>query len=104
VSELGIGEVDCQFPVSLGGRVAWGDLRVGCHVFEFDGRAKYVPVEEGGLAETSPTDVLWAEKLRERSVLEVGLGLSRVFWDDLMGPTAWAATCSHACSKAGASR
>lgn len=92
VAELGIGEVDCQFPVLLGGGVVWGDLRVGCHLFEFDGRLKYVPVAEGGLAGMSPTEVVWAEKLRERDLLEVGLGLSRVFWDDLMGATAWAAT------------
>lgn len=92
LAEMGIGDVEPQFAVALSGRVVWADLRVGCHLFEFDGRSKYTPVSEGGLAQTTPTDVVWAEKLRERDLGDVGLGVSRVVWDDLMGPSAWMAT------------
>ena len=27
-----------QFPAPVGGRVVWGDIRVGCHLFECDGK------------------------------------------------------------------
>src|SRR5436189_211192 len=36
LAELHLGVIDPQFPLRLeSGRVAWCDLRVGCHVFEF---------------------------------------------------------------------
>lgn len=92
VAEMGVGDVEPQFAVALSGRVVWADLRVGCHLFEFDGRSKYTPLSEGGFAQASPTEVVWAEKLRERELGDIGLGMSRVVWDDLMGPSAWLAT------------
>lgn len=82
--ELGLGPVETQFPIWIGERVAWCDLRVGCHVFEFDGLIKYRRIEDGGYA-TRPEDVIWAEKKRERQIRAEGLGVSRVIWEDFWG-------------------
>ena len=85
VVELGVGETDSQFPVRIGDGVAWTDLRVGCHTFEFDGRLKFRRESDGGV-DTRPVDeVLWAERRRERAVCAEGLGMSRVIWDELFG-------------------
>jgi len=86
VLELGLGDVvEPQFAVRLPGRVVWIDLRVGCHCFEFDGRIKYRPLADGGVAVRSAEEVVWAERQREREVCAVGLGMSRLVWDDLFG-------------------
>lgn len=85
VLELDIGEPETQFPVKIGGGVAWTDLRVGCHVFEFDGRLKYRTREAGGVAQRPVDDVLWDERTRERMICAEGLGMSRVVWDELLG-------------------
>ena len=50
------------------GRVAGCDILLGCHDFERDGQVKYVPVEEGGLADKPAHEVVWAEKKREREL------------------------------------
>lgn len=87
VDGLGLGDVDLQFPVRLRhGRVVWGDIRVGCHVFEVEGRIKLVPVADGGVATESPTDVAWKLKRRERDLRDVGLGMSQIFWSDFFPP------------------
>lgn len=87
VAELGIGEIDTQFPVELeDGRVAWGDMRVGRHLFEVDGKVKYTPVEQGGVATRSPTEVAWEEKKRERLIRQQGLCVSRIIWADFWLP------------------
>jgi hypothetical protein len=85
VLELGIGDPQPQFAVRLDGRVVWCDLCVGNHVFEFDGRIKYRPVSEGGVATESAEEVVWAEKERERLVCAEGLGVSRIVWSDFFG-------------------
>ncbi len=85
VSELGVGEVDLQFAVPLAAGVGYVDLRVGCHVFEFDGRVKYLPTEQGGVATQPVEDVLWAEKQRELEIRGLGLGVSRIVWRDFWG-------------------
>jgi hypothetical protein len=85
VLELGIGVPETQFPVRLGPRVAWTDLRVGCHVFEFDGRSKFRPVTQGGLAERPVEDLLWEERQRQLAICSEGLGMSRVHWVELFG-------------------
>jgi hypothetical protein len=41
VAELGLGPIETQFPVLVGGGLHWCDMRVGCHLFEFDGRIKF---------------------------------------------------------------
>lgn len=86
VAGLGIGSATTQFPVRLGDRVAWCDLRVGCHVFEFDGRIKYSRRDQGGVADASPDQVAWEERRREVAVCARGLGMSRIVWTDLWGP------------------
>ncbi len=83
--ELGLGPVDTQFPVSVGGRVYWADLRVGCHLVEFDGRVKVRSVGDGGVASRSAEDVLWEERRRQTAICGEGLGMSRVEWADLFG-------------------
>ena len=43
-------------------------MRIGCHVFEFDGRVKYRRTEDGGVADRPPDEVVWEEKKRERLI------------------------------------
>ena len=85
VLELGIGEPEPQFALLLHDRIVWCDLRVGNHVFEFDGRVKYVGRAAGGVAVRAAEEVVWAEKERERLVCAEGLGLSRIIWSDFFG-------------------
>lgn len=85
LAELGMPEGIPQFPVAVRGGVAWCDLLVGCHVFEFDGRRKYVDHERGGVATRPAEAVVWDEKLREVDVRSNGLGLSRHFWHECWG-------------------
>jgi hypothetical protein len=80
-------QVELQFPVPLlSGRVAWCDIVLGCHDFEVDGKTKYVPVEQGGLAERPAYEVVWAEKKRERDLHDLRLGTSRIFFEDYWPP------------------
>lgn len=83
--ELGIGPVETQFPVPLPTGTAWCDLRIGCHLLEFDGRLKYRRRESGGVADRPVEDVVWDERRRERDVCALGLGMSRLTWGDLWG-------------------
>lgn len=85
VLELGIGRPETQFRVSEGGVTAYADLRVGPHLFEFDGRVKYVDRERGGVADLPGHEVLWREKQREDWLRSLGFGISRVVWADLIG-------------------
>jgi hypothetical protein len=87
VLELDIGEPETQFKITDGHRTAYVDIRVGRHLFEFDGRVKYRGRASGGVADRPIEDVLWDEKLREDWLRNVdgGFGLSRVTWDDLLG-------------------
>jgi hypothetical protein len=87
VEELAVdAPIELQFPFRRpDGRVAWIDIVLGCHGFEADGKGKYVPLAEGGLATQAPFEVLWAEKKRERDAHRVGLGTSRIFFEDYWG-------------------
>lgn len=85
VEELGWGRPETQFPVPVGRGVAWCDLRLGRHVFEFDGRTKYRRRAEGGVADRPVEDILWDEKKREQAICSLGFGMSRLIWDDLFG-------------------
>ena len=85
VRELDIGDPDLQFPVRVGTGIFWCDLRVGNHVFEIDGLSKYRPVDEGGLAERAFHEVVRDEKRRERLVCGLGLGMSRILYEDFWG-------------------
>ncbi len=87
VSALGVGDVDTQFPLALdGGRVVWGDIRVGRHIFECHGKVKYLSVAQGGLADREATEVVWAEKKRERQMHREGLGTSPIVFADYWNP------------------
>ncbi len=85
VDELGLGVCETQFPVRIGDSVVWTDLRVGCHVFEFDGRVKYRDRSRGGVADRAIEDIVWDERERQRKICAEGLGMSRVTWDELFG-------------------
>ena len=83
VLSLGIGEPRTQFPLRLeDGTVAWIDLIVGCHAFEFDGRIKLQSTAAGGVATRAAEQVVWDEKKRERLIRALGLGISRIIWAD----------------------
>lgn len=85
VTELGLGRPRTQFPVRVGGGVRWVDMIIGRHAFEVDGRAKVIPVAQGGVATQPPAEVVWEEKRREREVTSLGLGMSRIFFEDFWG-------------------
>lgn len=85
LEELGLTGIETQFEITDGVRTARFDLRVGRHIFEFDGRSKYVPVAEGGLALRSVDDILAEEKKRQDWAHGFHLGMSRVEWHDLFG-------------------
>lgn len=86
VSELGIGDPDLQFPVQLDtGRVAWGDIRVNRHIFEFFGEVKLRPPEAGGVAEVPAYQVVRDAKQRDIQLGHQGLGVSHLMWPDLWG-------------------
>jgi len=85
VAELALGPIEPQFELVIDGQLVRCDLRVGRHIFEFDGKAKYRRVEDGGLATKDPGEVVWDEKKRQDKVCGIGLGMSRVIWTDLWG-------------------
>jgi hypothetical protein len=85
VAELGVGPVQPQFELVIDGRLQRCDLRVGRHIFEFDGKAKYQRLEQGGFATKDPGEVVWDEKKRQDKICGIGLGMSRVIWSDLWG-------------------
>lgn len=85
VEALGYGRPQTQFGLSADGRTAWCDLRLGRHLFEFDGKVKYQRIDEGGFALASAEEVVWREKQRQDWVCGFKLGMSRVVWDDHFG-------------------
>ena len=86
VGELGFGRPQTQFGLTDGRREVWCDLRIGRHIFELDGRIKYRPQADGGVATVSPEQVLWDEKQRQDFICSFKLGVSRIVWADLWGP------------------
>ena len=85
VRELGVGEPDPQFPIRTSEGIKWCDIRVGNHVFECDGRIKFLPPDRGGVATRPAEDILWDEKKRERLIAGRGLGVSRILFEDYWG-------------------
>ena len=79
VTELGIGRPETQFGLTDGGRVVWCDMRVGRHIFEFDGALKYGLDNPSG---EDPTTVLWREKGRQDFITGFHLGVSRITTHD----------------------
>jgi hypothetical protein len=86
VAELELGmPMETQFELRDPSGWVRCDLRVGRHVFEFDGSIKYRMPQRGGVATTEGDRVLLAEKHRQDWVCGFHLGMSRVVWDDLWG-------------------
>jgi hypothetical protein len=86
IDELDLGlPIEVQFELRDATGRARCDLRVGRHIFEFDGAMKYRPPERGGVASVDPDQVLMAEKHRQDWVCGFQLGMSRIVWDDLWG-------------------
>jgi hypothetical protein len=85
VEELGLGPIQTQFEIADGVRRARVDLRVGRHLFEFDGRIKYLRTQRGGVAVKEVEAVVWDEKRRQDWLLGYQLGMSRLVWDDFFG-------------------
>lgn len=85
LEEMGLGPIESQFGMRDGRREAWADLRVGRHLFEFDGRVKYQRADTGRRLVT-PEDVLFQEKNREDWFRGHRLGMSRLIWTDVWGP------------------
>lgn len=85
VESLGYGPPRVQFGLTADGRTVWCDLCLGRHVFEFDGRVKYLRVDEGGFASTDPDEVLWFEKRRQDFITGFKVGVSRIVWSDCWG-------------------
>lgn len=87
VKELGIGDVETQFPFRRpDGRVSWADMRVGCHLFETHGKIKILPPEAGGVAEIPPAEVAWNLRKRDHDTFREGLGTSHIYWEDCWPP------------------
>lgn len=80
VHELGIGAPQTQFGLTDGRRTIWGDIRVGRHLFEADGKLKYF-LEQLGM---SPDQILWEEKLRQDFITGFKLGVSRITMHDCL--------------------
>ena len=85
VNQLGHGPAQPQHEVRADGRHARADLRLGWHLFEFDGRVKYSR-HRPYVDERPGEEVLWSEKRREDWLRSLGYGVSRVVWSDLFGP------------------
>ena len=91
--EAGLTPMDLQLPVvgadgDLVGRVdfAWPEHRT---IGEFDGRVKYGRSSQDGPAERDKRgweDVVWAEKVREDLLRDLGWFVVRWTWDDLWRP------------------
>lgn len=60
------------------------DLLLHGHIFEVDGRLKYLGPEHGGVAR-DPVEALWQEKQREDWLRSLGFGISRIIWADFFG-------------------
>ena len=83
LAELGAVDIETQFPIPVPGGTRWCDLRVGRHLVEFDGKVKFIPREEGGLADISPGEVAFRDRRRDGEVSVHDLGISHVYMDDM---------------------
>ncbi|MDT0202581.1 type IV toxin-antitoxin system AbiEi family antitoxin domain-containing protein [Nocardioides sp. AE5] len=92
IVEIGLGPVETQFAVPVGDRICYADMRAGRLLFEFDGRAKYRRIDQGGFATADPGELVFAEKVREDGMRGVGFGVARVIWEELIGRRAREAT------------
>lgn len=82
--EMGFDDIDVAWPIVIGGRILWVDLRIGCHLVEIDGLQKLLTPDQGGFA-PSTRAALQALAQRQAAICAEGLGMSRVVWVDLFG-------------------
>ena len=80
VTGLGIGRPETQFGLRDGRRLVWCDLRIGRHIFEIDGRLKYVADD---VTDLRPDQILWDEKVRQDFITGFKLGVSRITRSDM---------------------
>lgn len=85
LDELALGDIETQFPVRTARGTVWCDLRIGRHVYEFDGRVKTTAPEDGGVADRALARVVWDERRRQRDVCDMELGMSRVIYEEFWG-------------------
>ncbi|MGZ5401036.1 MAG: hypothetical protein ACXWDM_13595, partial [Nocardioides sp.] len=78
-------EVETQFPVLTRRGIRWCDLRVGRHLFEFDGRIKYQDPQDGGVADRELEQILWQERQRQVDVTDEAFGMTRLTYADHWG-------------------
>lgn len=78
-------EVETQFPVLTRRGIRWCDLRVGRHLFEFDGRAKYQHPDDGGLDRRELEQIMWDQRRRETDVTDERFGMTRLTYADHFG-------------------
>jgi hypothetical protein len=83
---MGITDLEPQYTIRLrSGRDAEVDFysKALRHVFETDGRLKYVDQVDAYGRSIKPDDVVWMEKKREDQLRSLGLGFSRLIWPDV---------------------
>ena len=89
VAECGLPAPRPQAVIAEGDFVARVDLLIDdCRlIVEFDGREKYQRCRDPGVDKRlSDGDIVWAEKLREDRLRELGFEVVRLVWADLDGP------------------
>ena len=88
VLESGLPAPRLQALIADGDFAARVDLLVDeCNlIIEFDGRDKYARRRDGLDPRVSDGDIVWAEKLREDRLRELGFVVVRLTWADLEGP------------------
>lgn len=88
VAECGLPAPRLQAVVTDGDFAARVDMLIDEYslIIEFDGRAKYGRGRDGVDARVSDGDLVWAEKLREDRLRELGFEVVRLVWADLEGP------------------
>lgn len=80
---LGIGTPETQFEIRDEQRWVRCDIRVGRHLFEFDGYTKYGAAHDDGVRD--PRATAWDEKRRQDWLHRHRLGVSRIVWAELWG-------------------
>jgi hypothetical protein len=87
VDDAGLGVVETQFPYYReDGRVAWADMRVGCHLIETHGKIKFLATDDGGVSDRPAREAEWNLRKRDRETFRLGLGTSHVYWEDCWDP------------------
>ncbi len=89
---------------STDGRVAWADMRVGCHLFETHGKIKFLAAR-GGWRSRPPCRARspGSSSKRDHQTFREGLGTSHIYWEDCW-PTAAETSLSSGCGRSTTTR